>query len=171
MSAVGITAIIISVLSCVACVVVCMMMMPMLSHAMKRLTALRSNGVRRSFSQSFEVMSPFGNNVVIRIEGEVLGGYTVPMSVFESAMIEMGHVLSDGDHAFGSCVMSRHVTTDVNGVPVEATRWVLEADGGRLWTGVTDDDGTVIETYVLDPGETVLHLASTDGMIDSDAIR
>lgn len=129
------------------CVVIPTMLIPS-AGKIKALRSRMSRNVKGAFHATRSRTTPYGNEIVVEVDGVIMNDAKISKDLMTAMMDETADVLAGEDLKQGRCLVEKTKTLGLEGTPVDAVSWLLEAtERPVVWEGLTDLNGTLIQSF------------------------
>ena len=147
---------------CLTLVILIFCVIPAIRIALYNVNTRRTRFTSGSFHKTLKKLSSYNNEILIEINGAIMGDTKISNDLLDLAINEMASILANEDTKWGRCLAQESSVLDINGVPSPAITWILEStESPVIWRGQTDQNGSVVEVYKLDETETQMRFATT----------
>lgn len=147
---------------CLTLVILIFCVIPAIRIALYNVNTRRTRFTSGSFHKTLKKLSSYNNEILIEINGAIMGDTKISNDLLDLAINEMASILANEDTKWGRCLAQESSVLDINGVPSPAITWILEStESPVIWRGQTDHNGSVVEVYKLDETETQMRFATT----------
>ena len=147
---------------CLTLAILIFCLAPAVRSGVMHLKSKQTKSVTGSFHKEVRKLSSYNNEILIEIDGAIMGDAKISNDLLDTAIDEMTSILANEDTKWGRCLAQESSVLDINGVPSPAITWILEStESPVIWRGQTDQNGSVVEVYKLDETETQMRFATT----------
>lgn len=147
---------------CLTLVILIFCVIPAIRIALYNVNTRRTRFTSGSFHKTLKKLSSYNNEILIEINGAIMGDTKISNDLLDLAINEMASILANEDTKWGRCLAQESSVLDINGVPSPAITWILEStESPVILRGQTDHNGSVVEVYKLDETETQMRFATT----------